>query len=121
MKTILAILLLAVAALASGCNLAPRTTEAASTKIAMTNPLGRSGSIELPKNLKAEDLHIEYDPITGVFLFKARVMEADASTVIESAGAVQAEAMRDMATTINALGTAIIQRAAPRPSEPAQD
>lgn len=113
MKTIIAsALLLAVALVASGCNLAPRTTEAASTKLSVANPMGRSGSVELPKNLKAEDLEVQYNPQTGVFVFKAKKIETDASTVIESAGAVQAESMGKLADTINGLGSALLQRTA---------
>lgn len=109
MKT--AVLLLALALLASGCNLAPKTTEAASTKLSTGTPMGRTSSLELPKNLKAEDLHVEYNPQAGTFVFKAKKLETDASTVIDSAGAVQAQAVSTLAETLSTIVPLIVPAA----------
>ena len=110
MKTLLVLLTLAVAVLASGC--ASKTTEAASTKVAISNPIGRSGSIELPKNVEAEDLHLEVNPTTGTFILKAKVLKTDASTVIDSAGAVQTNAVGKLTETISILAPLV----APKPA-----
>lgn len=120
MKTLLVLLTLAVAVLASGC--ANRSIEAGSTKLNVSNPMGRSASIELPKNLEAEDLVVEVDPTTGTYRLSAKKLSTDAGTVIDRAGAAQAAAVGKLADTVSAIAPLLIpSRPAPTPAEPAQD
>lgn len=101
MKTLLTLILIAVALVASGC--ASKTIEAASTKLSVGSPMGRNGSLELPKNLKAEEIAVDYDPETKAFSFRAKNIETDSASVIERAGAVQAEAVGKLADTVSTL------------------
>lgn len=57
----------------------------------------------VPKNVEAEDLDIEINPETGTYRLKAKRLSTDASTVIDRAGAVQAQALGQMAETIRAV------------------
>ncbi len=113
MKTILVLLTLAVAALASGC--ATKSIEAGATKLNVSNPMGLSASIELPKNLEAEDLLVEVDPTTGTYRLSAKKLSTDAGTVIDRAGAAQAAAVGKLADTVSALAPLLIP---PRASAP---
>lgn len=94
--------------LTTGCVAAP--IEAASTKLKASNPLtGSSVEFELPKNLDADTLEVTIDPATKTFKLSAAKIKTDASTVIESAGVAQAQALASMSGTLNNL-TAILQQ-----------
>jgi hypothetical protein len=94
--------------LTTGCVGAP--IEAASTKLKAGNALtGSVVEFELPKNLDAKKLNVTIDPATKKFQLSADELKTDASTVIESAGVAQAQALASMSGTLNNL-TAILQQ-----------
>lgn len=111
MKTrphILALACLSGALLFTGC--ASRTIEASSTKLKASNPLtGSAIEFALPKNLDAENLVVTIDPATKKFELRADKLKSDASTVIETAGIAQAQALASMSGAMNNL-TSMLQQ-----------
>lgn len=112
MKTLLALVLLAVAFCASGCSTVPRAVEASATKFNLQTSDGKTISIELPKDSKVEVLDVSVDPTTGKWHIKADKIEANASTVLDSAGAVQANALARMAEAVNTLAPLVVPKPA---------
>lgn len=104
MKTIRQILTTALCACAMilmGC--ASRTIEQASTSLKFSNGMGKSFEVTLPKNLDATKLAVTVNPETKEFSLKADQLKSDASTVIESAAAAQAEAIGKLADTLKTI------------------
>lgn len=96
-RLILAAALCACALLVTGCFTKP---DFAATKLKVTNPLGKSIEITLPKDLDATELDVSADPATGTYHLKAKTLKTDASTVIESAATAQADAIGKLADTL---------------------
>jgi len=92
------LLLLATAALLGGCAI-PN----ASTRVEFRTNDGRRASIVIPKNLKSESLDFEFNPVTGAVSLKTKKLSTDASTVIESAGDAQANAIGELSATVRDL------------------
>lgn len=102
------------ALLTTGC--IARPIEAASTRLKVQNVTGKSVEITLPKNLDATGLVVTANPATGVYELRAQKMVTDASTVIDSAAAAQAQALASLSSTLNALVPLIAQIRAAAPS-----
>lgn len=100
MKTIRALLVSLACLVFAGCASFP--IGAASTRIEIKTP-DRSASIVLPKNLRAVDPKLTFDPATGAFTFAAKSLSSDASTVIDSAAVAQAQAIGELSQTVRTL------------------
>lgn len=85
----------------SGC--ASRSLKEASTSFKVSNAMGKSIELTLPKNLDATELKVTVDPTTGQYSLEAKTLKADASTVIESASAAQADAISKLTDTVRTL------------------
>jgi len=117
MKSKLTLVALALLALVfvTGCQLTPKES---ATKIEFSaSPLtGKSVKVELPKDLKSTGLEFDYDPATGKVHLAAAELNADASSVLQAAGAATAQANAQMATALNSLVNSLLpllqQRAA---------
>jgi hypothetical protein len=91
MKTRLA--LVSLLALLSGC--------ATSTRVRITTP-EKTVEVIFPKNLSAEKLDFDADPVTGQIRFRSTKLRSDASKVIESATSVIGE-VADAALSLSPL------------------
>lgn len=95
----------------TGCISQP--IEAASTRLKVTNVTGKSVEITLPKNLDATKLKLTINPTSGEYELSADKIVTDASTVIDSAAAAQAQAMASLGNAISSLVPLIQSAKAP--------
>jgi hypothetical protein len=110
------LLALSASLLAPGCSSKPADT---ATRLSVSNPMGKSVEVVLPKNFKATDLDLSVDPSTGTYHLKATKLDADASTVLEAAGAAQAQALAQLSGTISQILPLLTPLARPPAAPPA--
>lgn len=99
----LALLLLAVIFVGSSTGCAHRTLEAASTKLLVSTPGGKTVEFAFPKELNAQMLDLSVDPTTGIITLKADSLKSSSQGLIESASAAQAEAISKLSGTVEKL------------------
>jgi hypothetical protein len=97
----------------SGC-MASDTIRAASTKLEVTNPAGKSVSFTFPKELDAKGFDLHVDPVTGAINLKSEAITTSSTGVIDSAGRAQAQAMSDMAKALNSVVSKVLPFVAPQ-------
>ena len=90
-RIIIAAVLLTLGLFHGGC--ASPNIEAASSRLKITDDQGKSVEVLLPKNLDATNLVIVINPKTGDYKLTADKFRADATGVIESGSAKQADAI----------------------------
>lgn len=113
-RTIIACAVLLLGLFAVGC--ASKNIEAGSSRLSVTNPMGKSLDVVLPKNLDAVNLQIVVNPKTGEYMLSADKFTTDASTVIETAASKQADTIGKLADTLRE----VVPLAAPPAQAPAQ-
>ena len=105
MKNLLLIVLATLSLAFAGC-MTSDTINAASTKLQVVDPTGKSFSFAFPKELDAKKFNLSIDPSTGKITLQADTITSSSQGVINSAANAQAQAMSDMAKTISTVVSA---------------
>lgn len=74
----------------TGCQSSNAQDSASTLKVG--NPVGKNVEVSLPKNMEAENLEMVINPQTGEYRLSADSLRTDASGVIDSVGAANAQA-----------------------------
>ena len=112
MNALRLIFLVALATIMSGC--ASGLINSASTKLQVTDANGKSLSFTFPKELDAKKFDLSVDPTTGIISLKSDAITTSSQGVIDSAGKAQAQAMSDMAKTLNQVISTVVPLVAPQ-------
>jgi hypothetical protein len=99
------------AMLFTGC--ASGVISSASTKLEVKNPNGKTVSFTFPKELDAKGFDLTVDPVTGAITLKSETITTSSTGVIDSAGKAQAQAMSDMAKSLNTVISTVLPIVAP--------
>lgn len=96
----------------TGCLNTPANIEAGASRLTVSNAMGKSVDVVLPKNLDAENLQVVVNPATGEYMLSADKFRTDASTVIDSGAKASADALGKMADVIKE----VVPLVAPQPA-----
>jgi len=84
----------------SGCSTAAGIINSASTKIEVRDVKGKSFMLTFPKELQASALHVSINPATGVIELKADQLKSSSTSIIESAGVIQAQSNANLTAAL---------------------